>query len=377
MMKNNSLDELVRVDIELANPATGQETFDSICMIVPPPEGGAATITSATAISSASELLDYGFATTDTAYVAATVLFSQSVSPRDVYVLIRTKTEEENPLGPDEPKITVWEDMKECLERANTDCGFYGVHITDFRDEADIQATIEWVEANYKLFVFEYLDIAQFPVQNTNYFRTAAMFSGLADGYEPEVENQPGVNKYAALAWMGKAFTNDPGSETWHLIELATIVPSVISTAQKKSLDNEGISSFRRYSGKNVTFGGKTLAGEWIDVIRFRDWVRAKIQLNGFNALLRNKKIPYTDEGITLLKSCVMDALQTGQNVGGIAPTMYNADGDAIPGYTIKVPLAVEVPDTDKQARVLRGIEWTARLAGAIHVVEIKGLLSV
>ena len=49
-------------------------------------------------------------------------------------------------------------------------------------------------------------------------------------------------------------------------------------------------------------FGGKTGGGEWIDVIRFRDWLQNDMQVRVVNLLIVNPKIPYTDNGIGLGK---------------------------------------------------------------------------
>lgn len=62
---------------------------------------------------------------------------------------------------------------------------------------------------------------------------------------------------------MAKCFGYDPGTETWNLKELATIVPTKLSTEQKKTLGAENINTFLRYAGCNCAMGGMTLAGEW------------------------------------------------------------------------------------------------------------------
>ena len=200
------------------------------------------------------------------------------------------------------------------------------------------------------------------------------MFSGKADGYD--ADEQPIENEYAALAWMAKCFGYDPGTETWNMKELATIVPSALSTDEKKSLEQSSINSFRRYAGSNITFGGNMLSGEWIDVIRFRDWLKAEMQTNVFNALKTNRKVPFTDGGIGLIEGQMEATLSKGQTVGGIAPTEYDSDDNEIPGYTVTVPLASDLTEAERKSRKLTGCRYTARLAGAIHIVEIHGNLT-
>ena len=107
------------------------------------------------------------------------------------------------------------------------------------------------------MYAFEYTDINSCPVENSSFYRTFGIFSGLADGYA--AEEQPVENQYAALAWMAKCFGYDPGTETWNLKELATIAPTKLSTEQKKALGAKNINTFLRYAGCNCAMGGTTL----------------------------------------------------------------------------------------------------------------------
>ncbi len=337
-MKNNPLDDLVKCSIEISSPASGDETFDSILVVVAPPEAAGSTDAGAketktmnrvTAISRADELLDYGYTVKDPVYAAALVAFSQTPSPDELYICIRKEAEkgaepedsmaednapEDSGTGmPDSGKDAkaegqkTWENIQTTLSRAKAEAGFYGICLVGFRDEETVEGAVSWAEANEKLFAFEYLDPDACPVKNLSFYRSFGLYSGEADGYEEG--EQPAENQYAALAWMAKCFGYDPGTETWHLKELASIVPSALSTARKKELEEKHINTFRRYAGCNVTFGGYTLAGEWIDVIRFRDWLKAEMQINVFNALKTNRKVPYTDAGIGLIEGKMEETL--------------------------------------------------------------------
>lgn len=362
-MKNNSLDDIVKCNVEVSNPASNDESFDSILLVVPKPKGvGEKEMTKTTSISTADELLDYGFTTEDAAYIAAEVAFSQNPAPGSLYVCIRKEAE------------GVMEDVKETLNRAASEVAFYGYHLTDFKDEADVKAAVEWAEAHEKIFAFEYTDYSNFPVKNTNYFRSFGIFSGNADGFG--ADDQPKVNEYAALAEMAKCFGYQPGTETWAMKELSVIVPSVLGSTEKKELEDKNISMFLRYAGSNITIGGKMLSGEWIDVIRFRDWLKAEMQTNVFNAIKVNRKVPFTDAGIGLIEGAMNATLLKGQTVGGIAPTEYDRDDNAIPGFTVVVPKASDLTEAERKSRKLTGCRWSARLAGAIHAVEIEGYLT-
>ena len=312
-MKNNPLDDIIKCDVEISSPGSSDVSFDSILLVVAGPAvKGTATISGTTAISKADELLDYGYKTDSPAYIAATVAFSQNPSPDELYIVVREKTAEKS----------TYEDVATTLARANSEASFYGIHLTEFRDSTDIEAAKTWTEANEKLYAFEYTDIDSCPVKNFSFYRTFGIFSGLADGYA--AEEQPAENQYAALAWMAKCFGYDPGTETWNLKELATIAPTKLSTEQKKALGAKNINTFLRYAGCNCAMGGMTLAGEWIDVIRFRDWLKNELQIRTFNALKTNRKVPFTDGGIGLIEGVMDSTLKDGQDIGGIAPTEYD-----------------------------------------------------
>ena len=113
-----------------------------------------------------------------------------------------------------------------------------------------------------------------------------------------------------------------------------------------------------------------------IDVIRFRDWLVETIQTEVFSVMINRDKLPYTDAGIAIVENTINAVLELGQTRGGIAPTEFDEDGNRNLGYSISVPKAASISANVKAQRVLRDVKFTARLAGAIHAVEIKGSLT-
>lgn len=387
--KNNPLDDIVKCDIEISSPGSSDATFDSILLVVNAPSGtGKKEMKKVTSVSGADELLDYGFTTDDTAYKATSVAFSQNPSPSELLVCIRKTIKESSDTTDDTittesdteddavmTESSGYEDIQITLTRAASETGFYGIHITEFgRNKEDIKKAVAWTESNEKLLGVEYIDYDGFLIKNTSYYRSFCIYSGSADGYDEK--EQPSENQYAALAWMAKCFGYDPGTETWHMKELAAIVPSVLGTSEKKDLAEANTSTFLRYAGCNVTIGGKTLAGEWIDVIRFRDWLKNELQINVFNVIKTNRKVPFTDAGIGLIQGAMYQVLSKGQKIGGIAETEYDSDGNPLYGFEITVPKASDFTEAERKSRKLTNCKWIARLAGAIHAVEISGYLA-
>ena len=360
-MINNPLDDIITLNIDISNPEADIDWSDKILVIVPAPTTGTTTLTKATSISKAKELLEYGFAEDDVAYLAVKNAFEQSPCCSNLYVYVR------------QSKDSSTESIKTALETAATQCQFYGIHITSYASvTADCKAAADYAEENEKLFGFEYSDYSSFPLKSTDYYRTFAVYSGEPD----ESDGETSDNGYAALALMSTCFSYDSGSETWAYKKLEGITPSYISQTEKKGLDEKNVTSFLRYAGTNVTIGGKVLSGEWIDVIRFRDWLKSSMQRAIFNTLRKMPKVPFNDNGIALIYAAMNSVLAEGQTVGGITTDEYDDDGNVVRAYEITVPKASDLTEAQRKSRNLTGCTWTAKLAGAIHLVSIKGSLT-
>jgi hypothetical protein len=362
-VKNNPIDDIVKCNIDISSPISGDESFGNILVVVPGPKADEdSSVKGTVKISKVEELKEYGYTEEEDAYIAADVAFSQNPSPSYLYLCIRTKSEE------------TYENIEDTLNRANSECGFYGVCLIAYDDPNDIKLAAKWVEAHEKLFGFSYTDIDSCPVTETTYYRTFGLFSGKADGYE--AGSQPKENQFAALALMAKCFGYAPGSETWHLKEIADITPSVLSSEEKSKLEKANINKYLTYAGSNVTIGGMVLAGEWIDVIRFRDWLKNQMQTRVFRVMKTNRKVPFLDTGIGLIEGAIEATLLEGQTVGGIAPSEYDEDGNEVPGFTVKVPRATDFTEAERKSRKITGFRYSAKLSGAIHLVEINGYLT-
>lgn len=370
MAIKNSLNDIVNVDIEIATPGSSDESFSDVLIVVEGPEVKTKSEDkigeNVISVAQASELVEYGFSTKSQAYIMANIAFSQTPTPNLLYVVARQVVNED-----DEP--VEYEKISTTLDRAKEAGGWYGIGLSKtFLNKSDIEETIKWTESNKKLFGFTFID-ETLPVDTTNYFRSFAVYGGGV----PDMEEQPDENYYISLAMMAKCFGYDPGSETWALKALTAVYPCKLSSSMKKYCDDNNITYFSTYAKKNITssMGGKVLGNEWIDTIRFRDWLQNDMQERVFNLLVLNQKVPFTDEGITAIEGKMEESLKAGQKVGGIAPTEYDDDDNEIPGYTITVPKSGSLSDTEKASRQLTGCKFTAKLAGAIQAVNISGNL--
>jgi len=363
MSVKNSLDDIVSVDISIASPAISGESFSNVLHISSQPEGNVENVPSIFVINAAKDLLEYGFTENHETYIASSVVFNQDPAPAELYIVLRARNDGQ------------YENINDTLKRAADYDGWYGISLdTEFQKiPEDVENIQKWAEANNKLFGYTATDYDTLAVSNL-YYRSFALYAGNV----PDVDEQPKENSYAALALMAKCFGYQPGSETWAEKQLNSISPSKLNATQKKELDIKNVTYFTTYAGKSITSaqGGKVLANEWIDVIRFRDWLQNDMQLKVFNLKLANPKLAYTDKGITAVQGKMEESLKEGQRAGGIAETEYDSDGNEVPGYRTTVPKSMDIPDSQKATRILPDCKFSARIAGAIQVTKISGQLT-
>lgn len=255
----------------------------------------------------------------------------------------------------------------------SADSSWYGLVMVERVKQTQLDAAA-WVEANDRLFVTatseaDVLNPALATdlismMKTSRYFRTAVLFHTNA------------ATEYPDAAWAGRVFTIQPGGETWALKGLSSVTPSPLSTTQRQTILNKGGNTFEFYHAQvALTNPGKVAAGEWIDVIRFRDWMKDTIQTNLTQMMINRDKVPYTDAGIQLCVNNLRKSLKHGQDVGGIAPNELDDAGETVPGFVVTFPRSSDLSANVKASRILE-LGFSARLAGAIHVVEISGALA-
>lgn len=167
---------------------------------------------------------------------------------------------------------------------------------------------------------------------------------------------------------VGRVAPLDPGSETWAFKTLASTSTDKFTDSQEAQLKLKNANYYITVAGVNVTQGGKVAGGEYIDVIRFIDWLQARMQEAIFSDLAKLDKLPFTDAGIAVIENDIRSVLKRGVRAGGIASEQ---------DFTVTVPKAKDISTNDKAARKLTGIKFTAVLAGAIHAVEISGTVTL
>jgi uncharacterized protein DUF3383 len=244
------------------------------------------------------------------------------------------------------------------------DDDWYGLAV-DSNSEAEVNAAAANVEARRKVFLWnsadtrvkvaaETTDVGS-DTKGASYARSMGLWNNDTLGY-------------AGLAWMAEELPKDPGSSTWPFKRLAGVVVDSLTSSEESALDGKYVSRYERVAGLPVTLGGRSGAGEFLDVVQTVDWLTARIKERVFGLLANNAKLPYTDVSVDLIRGEILAQLHQGVSRGALADD---------PAPAVSAPKVADVDPLDRAARLLPDVTFTARLAGAIHKVTIVGTLSV
>lgn len=170
--------------------------------------------------------------------------------------------------------------------------------------------------------------------------------------------------EFMDAALVGKMCAKDAGSATWVYKNLSGITASVLSDTHVSNLEGKYASSYRTLGGSGRTVSGESgnvAAGEWLDVIRGRDWFANALQADLADLLFTSDKIPFTDDGIAQVEAVIRGVVSRGIQRG------FLTEDTTLP---FVVPAAADISADDKAARKLTGISLGVRLAGAIHFID-------
>jgi hypothetical protein len=258
-----------------------------------------------------------------------------------------------------EPGTTVATDLAAIIAE---DDSWYALY-TLYNSDAYVKAAAAAIESRKKIYIADLNNSESATLadggsdtgddlQTLNYDRTATMF-------------HPNPSAMAGAAWMGTRLPYEPGSATWKFAQPDIAAVSLTST-QATNLVAKNINFVQTVAGIDIAREGKMVGGEFIDVIRDLDWLEDDMTAAVFETLASNPKVPYTNAGIALIEAAVHGSLLRAAARGII-------DSD----FTVVVPLVSATSSADRAIRLLSGVKFQCRLAGAIHKVTINGVVTV
>jgi hypothetical protein len=237
------------------------------------------------------------------------------------------------------------------------------VIVTDSHATLETVALAAYIETLNKFFVVSSADDdipagtvgnLQLTLQTADYSRTSTM-------HHTKPHTSP------ESAWAGNLLPGDPGTATWKFKSLTGIDYETYTPTEIVALKAQAGNYYIRRAGNNYMTEGYAASGEFNDVTRFIDWFTQRAQENIYLAMINEDKIPYTDQGIGVITNELWGVIREGQSKTGIAED---------PAPTVTAPDAIDVSSADRAARLLDDVEFTFRLAGAIHAVDITGVVT-
>lgn len=305
------------------------------------------------------------FATTDPEYVAASAFFGNSPNPGELKIGRVDATED-------------WDDALDAIIAVDND--WYGLAATT-RTQAELEDVAAWVEdqgsesnANPKIF-----GTASNDVNILDSGVTSDIAYVLKDaGYDRSfvLYHQDALTTYPEMAWIAGNFSLDPGTATWKFKQLDGFSTSILTNAQRSAGRGKNANLYETYGDTDMTAEGVMASGEFIDVMRGIDWLQATMASNIFAILASAAKVAYTNAGIAAVEAEVRATLDDGIAVGLLRASPDDYEGNP---YRVTTKDVSEISAADKSNRLLPSdaITFDAKLAGAIHKVEINGVVAV
>jgi hypothetical protein len=233
-----------------------------------------------------------------------------------------------------------------------------------YTEHDDILEAAAWAETQKKIFFLTDNDatIITAGTSDIAYQLKALNYDRSCTSYHPNLVT---ADQFLAEAWIGKMLPKDPGSASWMFKNLSGITAVGLNSSERTFALNKNCNIYTTTAGVAITENGKVASGEYIDIIRGIDWLESTIQETIYAELINVDKVPYTDEGIAIIEGLLKEALDEGVREQVIA------------SYTTTVPAVADISSQDKIARTLPDVEFTAILSGAIHYIQISGVVTV
>lgn len=243
---------------------------------------------------------------------------------------------------------------------------FYFV-LTDTASPKNMDKVARWAAANARFYLAgpSYGDPTDFV---SGEFSAGADYTALlANDAAAGLFSLQARNACQEAAWCGYMAPRDPGSATWAFKTLQGVGADVLTSTQRTFIaTTSGGNHYTEEAKVAITRPGKTFGGEWIDVVLGIAWIEARAAEAIFALLANEPKVPYTEAGVGQIEAVLRGVLREAQKRGII---------DA--GWTITHTAVEDQETADRAARILRGLEFAARLAGAIHTVNLVGTVTV
>jgi len=286
----------------------------------------------------------------------------------------------------DETGLETIDDALQAIRDKNDDWYVMGITAAIRDDIANLTILATEIEALRKVLIIDSNDANTLLLTDTTSILYTLRLMD-TDGYKRTmVTYHDDATKYTSWGIMGKFLPLGPGKSqmAYHILADASSGADFIDAASITEVEKDNLfanngncmvgQSGQVFFYPGVMAGGKNLdrEGEWFDIIRGIDFLQARTE-EGLLSLLLEKsaagsKVPYTDTGIAMMENRLRNLLE----VYGVDQGIL-VDGSIV----ISVPKRADTTSDDRDDRILRDVDFTADLAGAVGKVIVRGKVSV
>jgi hypothetical protein len=228
-----------------------------------------------------------------------------------------------------------------------------------YNSNAYVLALAAWCQSNGKIYFCELSETA-------STVGTGTALDLFTAGYENTTAIWH-VSPYRMIgaSLAGAFLTGKPGTNNGAHLKLPGIPVSDLSDTKKAALRSVNCNFYEEVvEGLRGTTPGKTVSGEWMDLVFVKMAIRDSVDKAFLEAIFTDPKLPYRTSGAAVVGSAITGALQ-----------QFALDGAILPDFSVAVPEASSQSPENRTARNYAGITWSAIVTGAVNSGEVSGTL--
>lgn len=279
-------------------------------------------------------------------------------------------------LNPTSATKADFETIPTALSEVKGEDGVWAYFGIESRILAEAEAAADYAESNKEIFGTATKD-PNGKIAN----QSTILDTGFANGYNYTIglwSND--ADSYPEMAMLARlAVVQVPGQTTLHGQRLAGVTvdkDSTLTGAESVVVQNKNANTYELYGSTPMVQKGVAFSGEFIDNVDLARWLKARIQENVFQLVAAkaaaNSKIPYTDSGLQLVGTRIVEIVKQGIEAGVLDGNYNNGLG-----YILDIPELTDIPTNDIANRVLNNVSLTVRATGGIRTINISGTLTI
>lgn len=174
-------------------------------------------------------------------------------------------------------------------------------------------------------------------------------------------------------AWVGHNAPIYPRATNWKFKRPSGVTPAALTDSEKTALEAAHINFMTTENKRDYMKNGVCSDGTFIDEIVGADYITFLMQDRLYDVFLSNDKIPYTDDGFTLIAGAILSALEQSAALGIIA---IDAESNS-PIYNINIPTFASATAEQRATRTMPDINWEAQQQSAVNSAKTNGVLRI